>query len=247
MRRYIYVILALLAVAGKAFPADKLEVLPVTVSSGSTAAMSLALTNADGKYTALQADLYLPDGMELLKENGEFKVELSRVAASHSITISLMNGFYRLILYSMTNEELTGTSGKIITLTVKVDANVAVGEKEGSLKNIKLVKKDNSGLEIDKETFTIEVASYKKGDSNADGEINVADVVAIVNYILGKPSANFVLTAADVNEDGEVNVADIVKIVSIILSTNNARQRAQMVESKPQGLMFVSLPVKNML
>jgi len=42
--------------------------------------------------------------------------------------------------------------------------------------------------------------------------------VEMVNYILGKPSANFNKEAADVNSDGEVNVTDIVSVVNIILS-----------------------------
>jgi len=56
------------------------------------------------------------------------------------------------------------------------------------------------------------------GDANGDGAVNVTDIVEMVNYILGKPSANFNKEAADVNSDGEVNVTDIVSVVNIILS-----------------------------
>ena len=69
------------------------------------------------------------------------------------------------------------------------------------------------------------------GDANGDSEVNVADIVEIVNFILGKPSAKFLETAADLNGDGEINVSDIVKLVSIIMSTNNVRQRSPMVGS----------------
>ena len=56
---------------------------------------------------------------------------------------------------------------------------------------------------------------YSPGDVNSDLEVNIADVNAIINIILGDNSDN---TAADVNVDGEVNIADINAVINIILS-----------------------------
>lgn len=54
----------------------------------------------------------------------------------------------------------------------------------------------------------------KKGDVNGDGEVNIADVNALIAQILsGQTSA-----AADVNGDGEVNIADVNAVIDIILS-----------------------------
>ncbi|MBO4673357.1 MAG: dockerin type I repeat-containing protein, partial [Bacteroidaceae bacterium] len=55
------------------------------------------------------------------------------------------------------------------------------------------------------------------GDANGDGAVDVTDVVSIVNYILGKPSASFVFAAADVKGDGSVDITDVVSVVNIIL------------------------------
>ena len=44
------------------------------------------------------------------------------------------------------------------------------------------------------------------------------DAVAIVNYILGNPSANYVAEASDVNGDGRTSITDAVAIVNKILS-----------------------------
>ncbi len=55
------------------------------------------------------------------------------------------------------------------------------------------------------------------GDANGDGTVDVSDVVAIVNKILEKPSANFNEKAADVNGDGNIDVGDVVAVVNIIL------------------------------
>lgn len=59
------------------------------------------------------------------------------------------------------------------------------------------------------------------GDANGDGSVNEADITEIVNYILEKPSDNFVLEAADVNDDGQINVADIVTLVNMVLPADN--------------------------
>jgi len=52
------------------------------------------------------------------------------------------------------------------------------------------------------------------GDFNADGSINVLDVVALVANILSAGEFN---PAGDLIEDGELNVLDIVALVNIIL------------------------------
>ena len=57
------------------------------------------------------------------------------------------------------------------------------------------------------------VAVNNSGDVNNDGEINIADVNAIIDIIMGSES-NY---QADVNCDGEVNIADVNTIIGIIL------------------------------
>ena len=62
--------------------------------------------------------------------------------------------------------------------------------------------------------------SYIPGDANGDGVVDVADVVAVVNKILGKASDNFNEAAANINGDDAIDVADVVGIVNIILGKN---------------------------
>ena len=52
------------------------------------------------------------------------------------------------------------------------------------------------------------------GDVNGDGEVNIADVNAIIDMILtGNTQPN-----GDVNGDGEVNIADVNAVIDIILN-----------------------------
>ena len=52
------------------------------------------------------------------------------------------------------------------------------------------------------------------GDVNGDGEVNIADVNAVIDMILsGKTQP-----AGDVNKDGEVNIADVNALIDLILN-----------------------------
>ena len=53
------------------------------------------------------------------------------------------------------------------------------------------------------------------GDVNGDGEVNIADVNAVIDVILG---GNY-NSAADVNNDREINIADVNTIIDIILGS----------------------------
>lgn len=66
-------------------------------------------------------------------------------------------------------------------------------------------------------TFKILKSGDLIGDVNHDGYVNIVDVVEIVNYILGRPSADFDVTAANLNGDQEVTVADAVTVLDMIL------------------------------
>ena len=52
---------------------------------------------------------------------------------------------------------------------------------------------------------------------NGDGEINIADINAVVALLIGTSSQSCPLLLADVNADGEVNIADVNKIIDSIL------------------------------
>lgn len=55
------------------------------------------------------------------------------------------------------------------------------------------------------------------GDVNNDGLINMNDVTAIINYILGKNPGNFSSANAELNGDGYINMQDVTAIINIIL------------------------------
>ncbi len=55
-----------------------------------------------------------------------------------------------------------------------------------------------------------------KGDVNSDGEVNIADINALIDVILSSEGSTS--ATDDVNEDGEVNIADINALIDLILT-----------------------------
>ncbi len=71
---------------------------------------------------------------------------------------------------------------------------------------------------LDTKFKELAASSTRKGDINGDGEVNVADVTTLVDYILGKNPMNCNESACDINGDKEINVSDVTSLVDIILS-----------------------------
>jgi len=59
--------------------------------------------------------------------------------------------------------------------------------------------------------------AFATGDVNGDGEVNIADINALIDIILGTTADVGTTARADVNNDGEVNIADVNVLIDIIL------------------------------
>ncbi len=63
--------------------------------------------------------------------------------------------------------------------------------------------------------------NYLVGDVNLDGEVDVADVNAIIASMIGMPTIPFDEAGADLTSDGVIDVDDVNALISIILSAEN--------------------------
>ena len=63
--------------------------------------------------------------------------------------------------------------------------------------------------------INIDLYSQITGDINGDGEVNVSDVTALINKILG--SSTYSDAVCDINGDGEINVSDVTALINLIL------------------------------
>jgi hypothetical protein len=232
---------------------NQIAVSEVSANKGKTATLAIELNNKTTTLSAYQFDLKLPTGFTLSKnDKGKFQVSKTNryEDESQTLNVSAVEGssnIYRFVCFSMSNSVIEGTNGAILNAIIDADNTVEPGSYEGQISDIVFTKADGTQLILNSVKFNIVVNNVTKGDVNDDSEINVSDIVEIVNYIMGKPSAKFVEAAADLNEDGEVNVTDIVKIVSIIMSSNSSRQRASVVESTDNDRLALAENEKNAL
>ncbi len=65
---------------------------------------------------------------------------------------------------------------------------------------------------------TTEEGLFKRGDTNADGGVNIADAVALLAYLFGGQTVPSCQDAADANDDGSLNIADAIAILSHLFS-----------------------------
>jgi len=56
------------------------------------------------------------------------------------------------------------------------------------------------------------------GDVNGDGVVDIADVNAVINVMLGKTTSDELRAASDVTSDGAVDIADVNAIVNIMIN-----------------------------
>ena len=64
-------------------------------------------------------------------------------------------------------------------------------------------------------TYTI---TYREGDSNLDGIVNILDIQSSLNYMLGQKPNFFNFGAANINKDQNLNVLDIIALINKIQS-----------------------------
>ena len=61
-------------------------------------------------------------------------------------------------------------------------------------------------------------SSFLRGDVDGDGSIGIADVTALIDYILSKDDSTVVVAACDCDQDGNVGIADITALIDYILT-----------------------------
>ena len=110
--------------------------------TGETKELSINLTN-DVAFTGFQADLYLPNGLEVVQEDGDYIFDLTgRKGSDHSISTERQdNGVIRLLCYSLKLKEFSGTSGALVKFSVKASDDFR-GDFQINIKDITFSQKD---------------------------------------------------------------------------------------------------------
>lgn len=176
-----------------------------------------------GEIRMVDFDLYLPEGVSLLQEDGEYVINGGSRFASSTIrnqfrydVEEIGNGGLKISLYfgrTTASYVFSGTTGIIASLPLVVDASVAAGERDILLKNIVFNADEYS---VAPSTAKLIVGSLL-GDANGDGCIDVGDILAIQSHLRGRTPVGFNSTAADADQSTVVDKDDIVTIREMIL------------------------------
>ena len=64
---------------------------------------------------------------------------------------------------------------------------------------------------------------YERGDVNHDGSVSIADVSALIDYLLDSSSSTACLICADVNGDNDVTIADVSALIDYLLDEGSSK------------------------
>ena len=200
---------------------DRLYIEDFSIAPGETRLVSILLDN-EAVYTAFQTDLYLPEGLTVEQEDGDYIFDLtSRKARDHSLASQLqVNGSIRLMSYSPRINAYSGNSGALITFNVSASDNFT-GPATIELKNTLFTTTAGREVAFGDETCQVTVpTTVMKGDVNGDGVVNVSDATALINYLLNEgAAAPIVFDNADMNDDGLINVSDATILINQLLNS----------------------------
>ncbi len=64
----------------------------------------------------------------------------------------------------------------------------------------------------------VELTASTRGDVNGDGNVNISDVTALINYLLSHNATGINLDAANCNQDSAINISDVTALINYLLS-----------------------------
>ena len=172
------------------------QVYTFTLNCEADAEQKVTITGGDGSNTkrvvVTQADIYsaTPDAAKMV-----FSVPAEEGDAASRLITGITDKFYTV----------NGlTEGGTFTYRVKA---YYVNGTQSAWSNMQTVTLFDNG------------PVYQTGDVNHDGGINIADVTALIDKLLGVEGSSYADTS-DVNGDGTINIADVTTLIDMLLSGN---------------------------
>ena len=218
MKRTILLSMAVVAVLCAA-ATDRFYIEDFTIAPGETRTVSIMLDN-ETAYTAFQTDIYMPAGLSIEMEDGDYIFDLTeRKSRDHMIASQPQaDGAIRVISYSNRINPFNGNSGALVTFNLTADTDFT-GPAVIAMRNTLFTTTAGVEIPFDDETCIVTLSAIGlKGDVNGDGNVTVADVTALINLVLSGNASAAAHSAADMNEDGNLTVADVTALISYVLA-----------------------------
>jgi hypothetical protein len=83
------------------------------------------------------------------------------------------------------------------------------------------VESSLGAAEIDYEYQADPLLSFRRGDANRDGSLDLSDAVVVLNFLFLGTAAGWCDDASDANDDGEVDISDALWVLSYLFTTGD--------------------------
>lgn len=218
MKRAIILSMAVVAVLCAA-ATDRFYIEDFTIAPGETQTVSIMLDN-ERTYTAFQTDIYMPAGLTIEMEDGDYIFDLTdRKARDHMIASQPQPyGAIRVISYSNGINPFKGNSGALVTFNITASTDLT-GPTTIALRNTLFTTTAGVEIQLDNEDCIVTVATTNLiGDVNGDEKITISDVTALIDYLLSGDASNIQLENADVNSSGNISISDVTALIDKLLA-----------------------------
>lgn len=151
---------------------DALSLKPVTLRSGETRTIEVALDNTEHVYTAVQCEIVLPQGVKLVSVEG---IDRGRQHDCYNRRSVVEENVYNMIEASLDLVRFSGDHGNIMRLTVAASDEFDASTAEVVLTNVVLATPEHRYLAGD--------AFGRLNDASGVEQINADREIANVRYI----------------------------------------------------------------
>lgn len=159
---------------------------------------TVVLNCAENDYVQFCADAYNPTIQAIKIYSGEVTAPQMRASEQGNQT-------YRLI---------TGITDKNYTISNLLEG----GTFQYKVKALYTDGAESAWSNVETVTLVDNVPAFLRGDVDKDGNVGIADVTALIDYILTGNGTDINLNAADVDNDENIGIADVTALIDYILT-----------------------------
>ena len=182
--------------------AESISVSPVILEPGGIVSIPVNCEFSCEDITLYQFDLYLPEGVTLVKNaKGRYAAGTTYVLSDrhdeHTASLKDNGGFIRFVVSQNDGYLITPGEGLLLTLNVQADASVS-GELQASIKNFMMFETNETKHAMSDVTFKMTVPAINQNIQFADAAVKA---ICVANW--------------DTDGDGELSMDEAAQVMDI--------------------------------
>lgn len=198
----LFIAIASIFVCISASAENKFYIEDFSIEAGETKELEILLTN-DVAFSAFQADIYIPEGLTVYQEDGEYIFDLSdRKYRDHTLSAALQDdNAIRLLSYSTKVKNYSGNEGALVYFTVTADEDFS-GTHQIEIRNIVFTQADETEYQLEPTVTTVTGPAAEEPISEIPVTINDSEKGQVVLYTAPGSAIKF---AVETFENWKIN------------------------------------------